>query len=165
MIPSQSSDEEATAYHEAGHAVVGAVLDRPPISVTIIPDSGAAGKNEFSVDFRPEFKTHLDASPEKIAYIEARILTKLAGTIAHDLRFSGRPHDAGDAYDQQCARSIIEDNAGWADSDRDAYLRQLEDAARRLLQIHWLWVEAVARALIERKTISTAEIMELRPGE
>jgi hypothetical protein len=31
--------------------------------------------------------------------------------------------------------------------------------------MNWTWVEAVARALIERKTISTAEVMELRPSE
>jgi hypothetical protein len=41
------TDEEATAYHEAGHAVVGALRNRPPDWVTIIADGGAAGKTEF----------------------------------------------------------------------------------------------------------------------
>jgi hypothetical protein len=165
MTPSPSTDEEATAYHEAGHAVVGAVRGRAPIFVTIIPDGGAAGKNEFPEDWRPEFKGHLGGSPEKRTYIETRILIEVAGTVAHDLRFPERGRDAGDAYDEQCAREIIEDNAGWADSDRDNYFRQLQESARDLLQTDWPWVEAVARALIERKTISTAEVMELRPTE
>ena len=160
MIPSHSTDEQATAYHVAGHAVVGAVRDRAPIFVTIIPDGGAAGKNEFPKDCRPEFKNHLGHSPEKGAYIETRILTAVAGTVAHDLRFPERAHDAGDAYDERC-----EDNAGWANNDRESYFRQLQEAARGLLQTNWPWVEAVARALIERKTIWTAEVMELRPSE
>jgi hypothetical protein len=165
MIPSHSTDEEATAYHEAGHAVVGAVRGRASIFVTIVPDGGAAGKNEFSKDGPPEFKSHLGDSPEKRAYIETRILTKVAGTAAHDLRFPERAHDAGDEYDERCARAIIEDNAGWADRDRDSYFQQLQETARCLLQTNWPWVEAVARALIERKTISAAEVMELRPSE
>ena len=165
MIPSHSTDEEATAYHEAGHAVVGAVRGRAPIFVSIIPDGGAAGKNEFPIDCRPEFKSHFGDSPEKRAYIEIRILTTFAGTVAHDLRFPERAHDAGGAYDERCARALIEDNAGWADNDRESYFQQLQETARGLLQTNWPWVEAVARALIERKTIWTAEVMELRPGE
>ena len=165
MIPSHSADEEATAYHEAGHAVVGAVRGRAPIFVTIIPDGGASGKNEFPEDWRPEFKNHLGDLPEKRAYIETRILTEVAGTVAHDLRFPERAHDAGDAYDKRCARAIIEENAGWADSNRDSYFQQLQETARGLLQTNWPWVEAVARALVERKTILTAEVMELRPSE
>src|SRR5271166_1601616 len=162
MVSSHSIDEEATAYHEAGHAVVGAVRGRAPIFVTIIPAGGAAGKNEFPKDWRPEFNNHLGDSPEKRAYIETRILTEVAGTVAHDLRFPERAQDAGDAYDERCARALIEDNIGWADNDRDSYFQQLQETARGVLQTNWPWVEAVVRALIECKTISTAEVIELR---
>jgi ATP-dependent Zn protease len=164
MMPSHTADEEATAYHEAGHAIVGAVRGRAPISVTIIRVGGASGKNEFPEDWH-EYKGHLGDSPEKRCYIETRILTGVAGTIAHDLRFPERAHDAGDSYDEGCARAVMEDNAGWADSDRDSYFLQLQETARRLLQTNWPWVEAVACALIERKTIRTQEVMELRPSD
>jgi hypothetical protein len=123
---------------------------------------GAMGKTEFPYDLRPEYKTHFGNSPEKRAYIETRILTSVAGTIAQDLRFAGRAHDAADANDDRISRELIEDNAGWADNDRDSYLVGLEGIARDLLQANWLWVEAVARALMERKTISTADIIGLR---
>ncbi len=165
MIPSHSDDEEATAYHEAGHAVVGAIHDRPPIFVTIIPNEGASGKNEFPDDCPPQFKNHFDESPEKRRYIETRILIRIAGTIAHDLRFPKRAHDAADAYDERCAREIVEENAGWADSDSDSYFLQLQKTARCLLQTNWPWVEVIARALIERKTIGSAEVIEMRPIE
>jgi hypothetical protein len=156
-------DEEGTAYHEAGHAVVGAACGRAPISATIIPDSaGAVGKTEFLEDWRPEYTTHFGDSPEKRIYIETRILTSVAGTIAHDLRFPGRAHDPADANDDRISRELIEDNAGWADNDRDSYLNRLEGIALDLLQTNWAWVEGVARALMERKTIFTADIIELR---
>eukprot|EP01037_Dinobryon_pediforme_P027469 gene27469-30368_t len=157
----QTIDEQATAYHEAGHAVVGAVLGRAPIFVTIVPDGAVAGKNEFPDDWCHEFKSHFGDSPRKRAYIETRILTAVAGTVAHDLRFPERVHDEGDENDERCARAIVEDNAGWADGDRDSYFQHLRASARRLVQLHWSWVHAVADALIERKTITTFDIMKL----
>lgn len=120
------------------------------------------GKTEFPQDLRPEYKTHFGDSPEKRTYIETRILTSVAGTIAHDLRFPGRAHDAADANDDRSSRALIEDNAGWADNYRDTYLDRLQRIARDLLQANWPWVEAVAQALIELKAISTADIIELR---
>lgn len=165
MISNLSTHDEATAYHEAGHAVVAAIRGRPPVTVTVISDGCVAGKNDFPEDWLPEFKSHFGDSPQKRAYIETRILTTVAGTIAHDLRFPGRAHDKADAYDENRALAILEDNAGWADADRDSYFQQLQETARGLLQTSWPWVEAVARALIVRKTISGAEVMKLRPSE
>jgi hypothetical protein len=92
-------------------------------------------------------------------------LTSVAGTIAHDLRFPGRAHDAADANDDRISRELIEDNAGWADNYRDTYLKRLAETARGLLQANWPWVEGVARALFDRKTISTADIIELRSSK
>jgi hypothetical protein len=159
-------DEEGTAYHEAGHAVVAAVRGRAPIFVTIIPDvAGAVGKTQFPNDLRPEYKTHFGNSLEKRTYIETRILTSVAGTIAHDLRLPGRAHDAADANDDRISRELIEDNAGWADNDRDSYLDRLQGIARDILQANWPWVEAVAHALIERKTISTVDIVDLHQSK
>jgi Peptidase family M41 len=166
MTAEDSIDEEGTAYHEAGHAVVGAVRGRAPIFATIIPDgAGAVGKTEFPKDWLPEYKTHFGDSPEKRTYIETRILTSVAGTIAHDLRFPGRAYDAADANDDRISRELIEDNAGWADNYRDTYLKRLQGIARGLLQANWPWVEGVARALFDRKTISTDDIIELRSSK
>jgi hypothetical protein len=157
------TNDEDTAYHEAGHAVVGAVRDRPPCYVTIIANGGVAGLTEFPDDLRPEFKCYHCGSPEKRAYIETRILTTVAGTIAHDLRFPRRDRDSGDAYDEQRACEFIGESAVWAENDREGYLKQLQETALGLLQANWPWVEAVAHALIERKTISTSDVMKPRP--
>ena len=129
MIPGYSTDEEATAYHEAGHAVMGAIRDQA--SPSSLPSSPTAeplsAKINFPKTVGPEFKSHLGDSPEKRTYIETRILIGLAGTIAHDVRFPARVHDIGDAHDEGCARAIIEENAGWADNCR----RQLFPAASK----------------------------------
>ena len=162
MIPSHAADEEGTAYHEAGHAIVGALRCRPPCWVTIIAADGASGKTEFPDDWLPEYKRVQNHSPEKRSYIETRILIVVAGTIAHDLRFPKRVHDKGDECDDRRACAIIAESAGWAG---DGYLAQLQETARGLLQTNWPWVEAVARALIDRKIIRTQEVMELRPSE
>src|ERR1700733_2214280 len=146
MAPRDAVDEEATAYHEAGHAVVGAIRGRAPIFVSIIPDGGVCGKNEFPKDWRPEFKNHFGDTPEKRDYIETRVLIAFASTIAHDLRFPARDHDSGDRFDEQEARDLIEDNAGWADECRDLHFQRLKETAHGLLQANWPWVEAVARA-------------------
>ena len=158
MIPGYSTDEEATAYHEAGHAVMGAIRNRLPQFVTIVPHGGIfVAKINFPKTVGPEFKSHLGDSPEKRTYIETRILIGLAGTIAHDVRFPARVHDIGDAHDEGCARAIIEENAGWADNCRDSYFQQLQKTARGLLRTNWLWVEAVAHALIENQEPSGRE--------
>lgn len=157
-----STQAAATAYHEAGHAVVGALRGLAPISVTIAPDKYALGKTKFP-DWLPEFKNHYGDSPEKRCYIETRILIAIAGTTAHAIQFPEHPRDVGDIYDERRARDIIEENAGWADDCRDQYFEQLQELCQKLLQQNWPWVHAVAFALLERTTISNAEVMEMLP--
>ncbi len=153
MMPNYSAEEEATAFHEVGHAIVGAVRDRPPLWVTVIAADGASGKTEFPENSLDEYKRVQNYSPEKRCYIETRILTVVAGTIAHDLHCPDRAHDAGDECDDRRACAFIAESAGWASDDRNGYFLRLQERARGLLQTNWPWVEAVARALIEHKTL------------
>src|SRR5664280_1568769 len=73
MFPSRSAEDEATAYHEAGHAVMAALRDLPPLSGSIVPAGNrVAGRTEFP-DVPPAFKNYLGTSAEKRAYIETRV--------------------------------------------------------------------------------------------
>src|ERR1700730_12322741 len=100
-------DDDATAYHEAGHAVMGALRDLLPLFVSIVPTgNGVVARTEFP-DAPPAFKNYLCASPEKQAYIETVVLIEVAAAIAHDFHTPGRVHDAGDAHDLQRARAFI----------------------------------------------------------
>jgi hypothetical protein len=68
----------ATAYHEAGHAVMGCILGRFPESATIIPNgNGTVGETRFETDVHvPEFVLHyFDRSPAKQHFAEQRVLT------------------------------------------------------------------------------------------
>jgi ATP-dependent Zn protease len=59
-------EQQATAYHEAGHAVMGCILSRPPQSVSIVPDdSGVRGRTIFDDDCPPSAKNYFDPSEEK----------------------------------------------------------------------------------------------------
>jgi ATP-dependent Zn protease len=96
---------EETAYHEAGHAVMGCVLQRYPVSVSITADGkGLVGKTEFEQDAPPGGFRYFDCSEKKKRYIRTRVLIEVAGTIAHDMKYPGRAHDEGDANDEHWAR-------------------------------------------------------------
>jgi hypothetical protein len=164
MFPSRSAEDEATAYHEAGHAVMAALRDLPPLSGSIVPAGNrVAGRTEFP-DVPPAFKNYLGTSAEKRAYIETRVLIEVAATIAHDMHTPGRVHDAGDAYDLQRARAFIEQNASWAENDREAYLQSLCNLARPMIATNWAWVQAVALALIEQRELTGVDVMRCRPA-
>ena len=55
----------------------------------------------------PNTKPTLANSAKKRTYIETRILTSVAGTIAQDLRFPDRLHDAAGANDDRISREIL----------------------------------------------------------
>ncbi|WP_368508725.1 hypothetical protein [Bradyrhizobium lupini] len=62
-----------TACHEAGHAVMGCLLERLPISVSIVADvKGAVDKTEFEQDAPPGGFRHFDESERKKKYIRTR---------------------------------------------------------------------------------------------
>jgi hypothetical protein len=66
-----------TAFHEAGHAVIGCLTGHVPLSVTIIADGPFVGRTEF--DDPPPFTQLKQVSDTNTRYIEARVLTELAG--------------------------------------------------------------------------------------
>src|SRR5262245_29014532 len=93
------TDQEriATAYHEAGHAVMGCLAGRTLEFVTIVPDgTGAVGRTQFTDDVPDGAKRYFDQSEKKQRYGKARVLCEVAGTIAHDLQEPGRAHDKSD---------------------------------------------------------------------
>ncbi len=88
------------------------------------------------------------------------MLIEVAGTIAHDIKFPDRDHDQGDEFDDHWARQLVTDNVSWED-DREAYLERKKQEAKTLLKKHWLLVEKVAAALLQRQKLSRAELLEI----
>ena len=66
MMSDQTKQDEETAYHESGHAVMGCLVQRFPLWVSIIPDGrGGVGRTEFDTDGRRY--SHFDQSDAKKA--------------------------------------------------------------------------------------------------
>jgi ATP-dependent Zn protease len=161
---SERSGEErtATAYHEAGHVVMGCVLGRIPQFVTIIPDGArAVGKAQYDGDIPPYARRYLDESQPKKRYTEMRVLTELAGSVALDFKEPGRTHDPSDTHDAHIAKQLVEELVSWG--DHTLYLAEARQKTATLLQQHWRKVEAVAQALLQRDTLSRDDILKLSP--
>lgn len=138
---------DTIAYHEAGHAVVSRMLGLRVKSVTIRP--GSVLIDSFS-----------GAATEK------QILTLLAGIYAQR-RFA--PHSAwrsrnqshpNSGYDFDNVALLIHDQHG-SGRVADLYSRYAFAKAEQLVDDWWQHIEAVARALLERGTLTGAEMYQV----
>jgi cell division protease FtsH len=153
-------DKELTAYHEAGHAIVGHILpDSDPVhKVTIIPRGGTGGVTWFlppedrSYTSVVEFKDILARAlggriAEKVVYGEDRITTgagsdlRKATEIARDMVIE---QGMGDTLRDQV---FHEDNGGMM-FDRMTHERPYSDDTARLIdqEVEKLIKEAAQRA-------------------
>lgn len=143
-----------TAYHEAGHAVIGRVLGLVCGDATIVPDfeemvAGVAITRDHSIaddawEMRGKFRWTVSA-------VRGRIMTVMAGAEAERVAF-GRS-GGGDRDDQlQIALMAQGQNISFA------YLNRLRPKVRALLRRHWRKIEQVAQALLRAKTLTAVEI-------
>ncbi|GJM19217.1 MAG: ATP-dependent zinc metalloprotease FtsH [Phycisphaeraceae bacterium] len=187
----EADENKLVAYHEAGHAVLQALLpDSDPLhKVTIIP-RGSAGGATFSL---PE----KDRMGYSLKWLLATLKVMCGGRIAEakamDDVSSGASQDIMQAT--QLSRMMILD---WGMSDRlgfikysgvdtrefslgereyseetarviDQEIRRLVDeayaAATQLLAENWHKVDAVAQALLKYETLTADEVHKLMRGE
>lgn len=170
--------ETATAYHEAGHAVVGVWEGVPArlVQVSIVPDPAAGtlghvrrGKwprvrdIELGADGKPrpfyrDFSPDVDHERLVERQLRPRVLEAFAGILA-EKRFSGRNHNwAGASSDLRMAANFIGYLTG---SPRQAqklsdYLWVVADDAVR---IHWSEIIELAGALLARRTMTGSEVV------
>ncbi len=187
----EKDENKLVAYHEAGHAVLQALLtDADPLhKVTIIP-RGAAGGATFSL---PE----KDRMGYSLKYLLATMKMSCGGRIAEQRAMGDISSGASGDISQvtRMARTMIEE---WGMSDRlgfirytgsdtretylpekdfsdetarliDEEVRRLVDTAYRdaekLLLDNWEKVEVVAQALLRYETLSADEVHRLMRGE
>ena len=137
------SDQLSTAYHEAGHAVIAIVFERPVQKVSILPDQRRLGHCELR-------KGVSRASQDRL---EADILILLAGVAAEAI-YSGAYNWQGAAQDLQSVRRLAVMRSGAAQADK--LTRRMLAKTEHLLmqQHHWTAVAKIAAELVEKKTIS-----------
>ena len=135
--------DEATAYHEAGHAVAALALGRPVHRVSVLPDGQFLGLCRFGKGvFRPSED-----------WLEREILIALGGLAAEALHTGDYAWD-GAARDRQYVHGLAVQRAGERQAER--LERRMLAKAEHLLgqEGHWRAVELIAAELMRRGAIS-----------
>jgi len=146
----------STAFHEAGHAVIARSLGLKIHSATIVPVTGIHGRVEHANPLRG---IHLDYDGSDRAHrrAETAIIVCLAGPAAQ------RRHkpQSWRSYHGQSDHSRAADLAlslNGSDEATNAHLKYLAVVARDMVAAQWPLIEQVAGALIERQTLTGAEL-------
>ncbi|MCS5712200.1 AAA family ATPase [Candidatus Berkiella aquae] len=171
-------EQKNTAYHEAGHAIVGIFSKNYPLKfykVTI-----GVRDETLGVTF---FEEHLERyGYTKEAYLDI-IATKLAGKIAEEMIFGKNYVTSGPSNDLKQATELAQDmvkkyGMGRDDSyiayeyldspSREIVNQQIEDIikecaarAQKILTDNRTRLDALAKALLEKETLSHDEVMKI----
>jgi ATP-dependent Zn protease len=158
------SDSQHTAFHEAGHAVIGRVLSRMPCGlVTIKPieqelagKAISAGPDELITHWWDVGKLHR----EMRSAMCDRIMTYMAGAEA-EIVILGRCN-GGDSYDRRQIGLLARDSSDFTLLEFfDRYEPRMRRQTRRLVRHHRDKIERVAKALLERETLQPDEVKAL----
>jgi ATP-dependent Zn protease len=149
-----------TAYHEAGHAVLGRVLTLVCDSATIKPDHDSAG---HSLTHDPRACIYEWEKRGKVrepdAVWHARIIGFMAGAEAEAELLGTVPRgDGDDRYQIELMAEELETPAKRWDTKIEPRLRAM---TRMLVHRHRALIERVAQALIDQTTLSREELDNL----
>jgi cell division protease FtsH len=187
-------DKKTTAYHEAGHAIVGQVLpDSDPVhKVTIIPRGGTGGVTWF---IPPEDRVFIS-----LVQFKDMLARGLGGRIAEELIFGGDHITTGASSDLQAAAELARDmivNQGMGkklrnqvfklddgmmmdrlmhereysdetakviDEEVEALITEAAYRAKEVLKINTNYLEKLKDKLIEKETIDSKEVAVILEG-
>ena len=163
--------KKLVAYHEAGHALVGALVDGVESiqKVSIVPRGNTGGVTIF---FPPEDQDNNLVTKE---YLRNRILVALGGTVAEETIYGSDNITVGASGDiqqiTQIATAMIQ-NYGFGtskiirdDSDIKAEVDELVDDAYKktkgMIIAYKDKLELIADALVENETLNSDELREI----
>jgi ATP-dependent Zn protease len=155
-----SKQLQATAYHEAGHAVACRANGVRIKKATIIfnEEDGSAGAVHHEFMFRG-MQPNIKVTPRFREALEAHIMIKLAGAIAQR-KFAPRSvrkyHAASDyrSAGHLALLYICENDAKIC----SAYLQWLQLRTQHWVDVNWRKISRVADALLTHKTLSGQEV-------
>lgn len=187
-------DKEVTAYHEAGHALVGHVLpDSDPVhKVTIIPRGGTGGVTWF---IPPEDRIYVS-----LVQFKDMLARGMGGRIAEEIILGTDKITTGAGSDLQnaaeVARDMIinqgmgnklrnqvfkvddgmmldrlvhdkeysEETAKLIDQEVEALITEAADRAREVIKANLKPLEALKDKLLEKETVDAEEVDEVLKG-
>src|SRR3989344_152115 len=187
-------EKELTAYHEAGHAVVGHVLPDSDMvhKVTIIPRGATGGVTWF---IPPE-----DKSYHSIIEFKDVLARMLGGRVAEELKYGPDRVTTGAGSDLQKAaelardmiinqgmgkqlrdqvfhvdegmmlerlvheRQYSDDTAKVIDNEVEALITEAGQRAREVLKVNLPKLEQLKVALLEKETVEADEVLKILEG-
>ncbi len=187
-------EKELTAYHEAGHAIVGHVLPDSDVvhKVTIIPRGGTGGVTWF---IPPE-----DKSYHSILEYKDILARMLGGRVAEEVIYGKERVTTGAGSDLQKAaelardmiinqgmgkklrdqvfhveegmmiermvheREYSDDTAKVIDQEVEALITEAATRARAVIKANLKYITALKDKLLEKETVDAAEVHELLTG-
>jgi hypothetical protein len=156
----RSADEmkriEATAYHEAGHAVCSLALGKAFKLVTIAPEGNLLGYCK-GVVYRGGQRLEMDVYERNNRardWIEKSVKVSLGGNVAERI-FTGRNNFAGARGDFSNACDLLSHLCGYGNGEIEAYFNLLMIRTRDILTTprNWLAVERLAAELLDKRTV------------
>ncbi len=187
-------EKQLTAYHEAGHAIVGHVLPDSDMvhKVTIIPRGGTGGVTWFIppedksyhsvIEFKDVLARMLGGRvAEEVVYGPDRITTgagndlQKAAELARDmvvnqgmgkkLRDQVFHVDEGIMMDKLMhERQYSEDTAKIIDDEIEAFISEAARRARLVIKANKDKLEELKKALLEKETVEAEEVLEILKG-
>jgi ATP-dependent Zn protease len=153
----------ATAYHEAGHAIMAYLLKFPFEKISIGPEEYSAvtftmGKM-YGFHYHQATPGDFAAAGTDRAVIDKEIQVLLAGDIADSL-FSG--HESLDpvSLDAQEAKNLAE-TLHESLVQVEEYLSRLSAQTEEMLKFWWPVLETVAEGLLKKRHMTYAEVCEI----
>ena len=189
-----AKEKELTAYHEAGHAIVGHVLPDSDMvhKVTIIPRGGIGGVTWFIppedksyhsiIEFKDVLARMLGGRvAEEVVYGADRVTTgagsdlqkaaELAREMVTDqgmgkkLRDQVFHTDEGIMMDKLMhERQYSEDTAKIIDDEIESLISEAARRAREVIKANKTTLEALKDALLKKETVEAEEVLEILKG-
>jgi len=189
-----AKEKELTAYHEAGHAIVGHVLPDSDMvhKVTIIPRGGTGGVTWFIppedksyhsiIEFKDVLARMLGGRvAEEVVYGADRVTTgagsdlQKAAELARDmvteqgmgkkLRDQVFHTDEGIMMDKLMhERQYSEDTAKIIDDEIESLISEAARRAREVIKANKQTLEALKDTLIKKETVEAEEVLEILKG-
>jgi ATP-dependent Zn protease len=155
-----SKKQRATAYHEAGHAVMALLLGRGVRSVTVIPDEWTESLGMVTFNPLPAFDPHFDRSGRTREKCERLILILLAGPVA-ERRYTGKWCHSGADGDRHAVVEIASRLIG--ERTTSSYVRWLSDVANEKFDGPFAWpaVRTIAAELLRKDRLSGRRVREI----
>jgi ATP-dependent Zn protease len=144
---------EATAYHEAGHAVIGRVLGLTCGHAAIKPDNDSIGH----IIIRDPWQTIQDWEDRQhfrdpASAFRGTIIARMAGREA-ELEIFGTQGDESEYQDDEMQIALLlQDAEPWGDPDR--FKTRLRGKTRLLVRRHRPSIERIAHALLSRSVLT-----------